>query len=104
MRYDDHSKGEQQHGGVWIEHPSGGGATSAQLNLRPGRGAGPPLDEIMATLDQHGALDGLPFMPEMTPYCGKTFTVWRRADKVCDTIVGPYMRQMFDTVHLAEAL
>ena len=58
----------------------------------------------MATLDQHGALDGLPFMPEMTPYCGKTFTVWRRADKVCDTIVGPYMRQMFDTVHLAEAL
>ncbi len=75
-----------------------------QLNLRPGeRVRVRPLDEIMATLDGNGALDGLPFMPEMTPYCGKTFTVWRRADKVCDTIVGPYMRRMFDTVHLAEA-
>ena len=31
VRYDDHSKGEQQHGGVWIEHPSGGGATSCSV-------------------------------------------------------------------------
>jgi hypothetical protein len=27
--------------------------------------------EIFATLDDRGALDGLPFMPEMLKYCGR---------------------------------
>ena len=42
--------------------------------------------EILATLDESGALAGLPFMPEMVVYCGRRFAVDRRADKVCDTV------------------
>src|SRR6267142_1519493 len=36
-------------------------------------------DEILATLDDRGALDALPFMPEMLQYCGKRFRVFKRA-------------------------
>ena len=43
-------------------------------------------DEILATLDDCGAVDGLPFMPEMLEYCGKHFRVGKRADKTCNTI------------------
>jgi len=39
-------------------------------------------DEIRATLDADGTLDGLPFMPEMVRYCGRRFRVYRRANKV----------------------
>ena len=42
--------------------------------------------EILVTLDESGALAGLPFMPEMVAYCGRRFTVSHRADKVCDTV------------------
>jgi hypothetical protein len=42
--------------------------------------------EILATLDEHATLDGLPFMPEMLRFCGRSFRVHRRADKTCDTI------------------
>ena len=36
-------------------------------------------EEILQTLDADGALDHLPFMPEMIVYCGKRFQVSRRA-------------------------
>ncbi len=39
--------------------------------------------EILATLGSDGTLDGLPFMPEMLAFCGKTFQVARRAEKTC---------------------
>ncbi len=39
-------------------------------------------DEILATLDARGSLDGLPFMPEMARYCGGRFRVFRRVEKV----------------------
>ena len=39
--------------------------------------------EIAKTLDQEGECDGLPFMPEMLPYCGQRFRVLRRAEKTC---------------------
>jgi len=42
--------------------------------------------EILATLDEEGALEGLPFMPEMVQSCGRRFVVDKRADKICDTI------------------
>lgn len=42
--------------------------------------------EILDTLDDQGALEALPFMPEMVPHCGQRFAVERRAEKVCDTI------------------
>ena len=40
-----------------------------------------PFDEIRATLDAQGKCDGLPFMQEMIPYCGRRFQVFRRAEK-----------------------
>lgn len=57
------------------------------------------LEEILATLDGEGKLDGVPFMPEMARCCGRTFTVFRRADKTC---VEGYetLRALTDTVFL----
>lgn len=40
-------------------------------------------DEITRTLDTHGALHDLPFMPEMLEYCGQRFRVSRRASTLC---------------------
>ena len=39
-------------------------------------------NEILATLDARGRLDGLPFMPEMVPFCGRRFHIHRRVEKV----------------------
>ncbi len=58
--------------------------------------------EIFATLDENGALENLPFMPEMLRYCGQRFTVFKRADKTCDTASGTGMRRLHRTVHLKE--
>jgi hypothetical protein len=70
------------------------------LNLRPGelvRVRSP--QEIFSTLDDHGALENLPFMPEMLKYCGQRLTVMKRADKTC----GPdsELRRMRNTVYLS---
>lgn len=59
-------------------------------------------DAIMATLDERGELEGMPFMPEMLPLCGQSFTVTKRADKTCDTVQSGKLRRMTDTVHLAD--
>jgi hypothetical protein len=56
--------------------------------------------EILATLDETGAIDGLPFMPEMLEFCGKRFRVEKRADKACDTINLSGSRRIHDAVHL----
>ena len=58
--------------------------------------------EILQTLDADGALDGLPFMPEMLQYCGQGFQVYRRADKTCDTIDNDGGLRMRHAVHLAD--
>jgi hypothetical protein len=57
-------------------------------------------EEIMATLDENGELDALPFMPEMLQYCGKQLRVGKVANKVCDTMTRSGMRKMDDAVHL----
>ena len=56
----------------------------ATLNLRTGdfvevKSPG----EILQTLDDHGTLDRLPFMPEMVDFCGKRFQVSKRVVKTC---------------------
>jgi hypothetical protein len=56
------------------------------------------LDEIQATLDADGCLEGLPFMAEMVPCCGRSFRVHRRAEKTC--VEGFGMRAMDNTVFL----
>ena len=40
-------------------------------------------DEILRTLDDNGALDGLPFMPELVSWCGQAFRVQRQVHKTC---------------------
>ncbi len=45
-------------------------------------------DEILATLDENGRLDGLPFMPQLFKWCGQRFQVYKRAHKTCDTVSG----------------
>jgi hypothetical protein len=56
--------------------------------------------EIASTLDTNAALDQLPFMPEMLPYCGQRFRVFKRAHKTCDTIHKTGNRRMERAVHL----
>ncbi len=56
--------------------------------------------EIAATLDANGKLDGVPFMPEMAIYCGKTLRVYRRADITC--VEGHGLRHMETTVFLED--
>jgi hypothetical protein len=58
--------------------------------------------EILATLDTEGRLESLPFMPEMLQYCGRTFRVAQRADKVCDTSHLTGSRRVPGTVLLEE--
>lgn len=58
--------------------------------------------EIAATLDERGELEGVPFMPEMLPYCGRQYVVWKRAHKTCDEAAGGVIREVKDAVHLKE--
>jgi hypothetical protein len=73
------------------------------LNLRVGELVQVKLaEEIVATLDERGEFESLPFMPEMRRFCGKRFRVYRRADKACDTIDWSTLRRMENAVHLAQ--
>ena len=42
-----------------------------------------PAEEIIRTLDHNGALEDLPFMPEMVAFSGRRFRVSRRVVKTC---------------------
>jgi hypothetical protein len=57
--------------------------------------------EILATLDEHGELESLPFMPEMLEFCGRRFKVDKLAVKLCDTISSTGIYRMRNAVHLA---
>jgi len=57
-------------------------------------------EEILATLDNEGRLDGMPFMPEMFAFCGKRFRVYKRAHKTCDTAFPVRGRRVDRAVHL----
>jgi hypothetical protein len=58
--------------------------------------------EILATLDENGALDSMPFMPEMLQYCGRRLTVGKVAHKACDTLSRSGIRRMENAVHLGD--
>jgi hypothetical protein len=69
--------------------------------LRPGdRVALRAPEEILATLDVQGMLEGVPFMPEMLRFCCQAFTVAKRVEKICDTICPIASRRMQDCVYL----
>ena len=57
-------------------------------------------EEILATLDQDGCLEGMPFMPEMFAFCGQKFQVYKRAHKTCDTVFPIRGRTVHRAVHL----
>jgi hypothetical protein len=55
-------------------------APPALLGLKPGELVRVRSSaEIFATLDDRGMFDGLPVMPEMLKYCGRTLPVTQRA-------------------------
>jgi hypothetical protein len=56
--------------------------------------------EILATLDERGRLEALPFMPEMLRYAGRRFRVGKVASKVCDQVKHSGNYRMERTVHL----
>ncbi|HEX2667213.1 MAG TPA: hypothetical protein VHP13_02465 [Gammaproteobacteria bacterium] len=41
------------------------------------------LKDILKTLDSDGKLDGLPLMPEMLPYCGRSFRISCLPNRTC---------------------
>jgi hypothetical protein len=76
-------------------------SSTQRLGLRPGEVIEIlPLDEILATLDEKGAFEGLTFMPEMAALCGREATVFRRVDKLNDWVHGSGLRRVRNTVLL----
>ena len=61
-------------------------------------------EEILATLDPGGTVDGLPFMPEMLAFAGQTLPVDAVAHRTCDTVktsgTSGTTRRMERAVHL----
>jgi hypothetical protein len=59
--------------------------------------------EILATLDERGCVDGLPFMPEMLRFCGRRYRVRAVAHKTCETARQTGKgRRLRATVHLED--
>jgi hypothetical protein len=59
-------------------------------------------EEILASLDERGCLDGLPFMPEMLQHCGRRFRLGAVAHKTCETANRTWKgRRVERAVHLA---
>jgi hypothetical protein len=76
-------------------------AQARALGLRPGELVRVRTEaEILSTLTPDGKLEALPFMPELARHCGKTFRVYKRADKVCDTIASTGLMRMQNAVYL----
>jgi hypothetical protein len=59
-----------------------------------------PLKEIYATLDDQNKLLGLRFTPEMAKFCGKTFRVLKRIDKIIIETTGELRKIKAPTVLL----
>jgi len=59
-------------------------------------------EEILSTLDDRGMIDGMPFMPEMLPFCGRQFRVSKVAHKTCDTMHYSGIRRIPKAVHLED--
>lgn len=74
------------------------------LDLQPGEAVEVKLlDEIIATLDEHGKNRGLHFSADMVPYCGRRLEVSARADNLIAEGTGS-MRHLRNTVILKGAI
>jgi hypothetical protein len=66
-----------------------GKTPAVELNLQPGELVQVrSKDEIMETLNERNRNRGLLFDPEMVPYCGKTFRVLSRVEKILNEKTG----------------
>ena len=87
-------------------HGPGGEATSScSRNIQPGervRVKAPA--QIAATLDEEGMNRGLSFDREMLPYCGRTFTVKDRVERIIDDKTGRMLRLPKDCLILDGAV
>lgn len=59
-------------------------------------------EEILATLDQDGCVERMPFMPEMLKHCGKRYRISAVAHKTCDSAHKTGGRKLENAVHLEE--
>jgi hypothetical protein len=57
-------------------------------------------EQILQTLDDKGALDNMPFMPEMLQFAGKRLKVSASAHKTCAVDEKYHIRKLENTVHL----
>ena len=57
-------------------------------------------EEILSTLGDDGAFEGIPFMQEMKRFCGRRFRVFKRADKIC--VEGAYVSRLRNAVFLED--
>jgi len=75
-----------------------------ELNLHPGEIVEvKSVPKILATLDENGTLEGLPFIPEMRKYCGKRFKVLKRVNKIIVEGIG-IIRRIRRTVILKDVV
>ena len=84
----------RRRGGTYPREPIGGlrQTPTRKLDLRPGdRVRVRDRDAIGATLDTNSKNRGLWFDVEMVPYCGGTFTVQRRVQKIINERSGKMM-------------
>jgi hypothetical protein len=58
------------------------------------------VSQILNSLDEHGRLDGLPFLSEMVKYCGQVFRVRRWVHKLIQEGSGTGMRSIKNVVLL----
>ena len=86
---------------AWLRPPPAAATVVRQPLLTGDLAVVASAQAILATLDDQGCLDGLPFMPEMVPHIGKTLRVHHRADRTC--VEGHGIRRMDDAVFLEEA-
>jgi hypothetical protein len=56
--------------------------------------------EVLATLDENGCLEGVPFMPEMLGYFGRVFAVEAQVGRACDTVTYSGVLRLRNTVIL----
>ena len=62
------------------------------------------FDEILATLDERAHNRGMYFDGEQVPFCGKTYRVLRRVDKLIDEKTGRLLKLKNDAIILEGAV
>jgi hypothetical protein len=73
--------------------PKGQPTPNKVLNLQPGEWVRVrPYKEILATLDTDNKNKGLYFDAEAVPFCGRTYRVWARVNRIVDEKTGKLLR------------